>query len=62
MGNVKGKNKENNDTTKNEPIKAGSTHTEDVGGIFGKKAIAIRNLILKLLSQRKEQKEQEEAE
>ena len=59
MGNVKGKNKENNDTTKNEPIKAGSTHKEETGGIFVKKAIAIRKLILELLSKRKEQEETE---
>lgn len=59
MGNVKGKNKENNDTTKNEPIKAGSTHIEETGGIFVKKAIAIRKLILELLSKRKEQEETE---
>lgn len=59
MGNVKGKNKENNDTPKNEPIKAGSTHIEETGGIFVKKAIAIRKLILELLSKRKEQEETE---
>ena len=59
MGNVKGKNKENTDTTKNEPIKAGSTHIEETGGIFVKKAIAIRKLILELLSKRKEQEETE---
>lgn len=59
MGNVKGKNKENNDTTKNEPIKAGSTHQDDTGGIFNRKFVMIMKLIKELLSKKKSQEESE---
>ena len=58
MGNVKGKNKENNDTTSNKPVKA-EPKDNHIGGIFVEKAIAIRKLILELLSKRKEQEETE---
>ena len=58
MGNVKGKNKETKDTTENKPVKA-EPKDNHVGGIFVDKAIAIRNLILKLLSKRKEQEKTE---
>ena len=41
MGNLKGKNKENKDTTENKPVKAGSTHQDDTGGIFTRKVAMI---------------------
>lgn len=54
MGELKKKKSESNEkvehqdsvkTEKKKPIKAGSTHTDDTGGIFTKKIIAIMKKI-----------------
>lgn len=59
MGNLKGKNKENKDTTENKPVKAGSTHRDETGGIFTRKLAMIIRLLKEL---RKKDKTNEDKE
>ena len=59
MGNLKGKNKENKDTTENKPVKAGSTHQDDTGGIFARKVAMIIRLLKELSKKNKTNEDKE---
>lgn len=58
MGNLKGKNKENKDTTENKPVKANPTD-DKWGGIFTEKVVQIMKLLKELRSQQKNNEEKE---